>query len=368
MTIKFTKLEGMVKSTRERAAQESASCKRRLGDTSRHTAVCSIGPPSEPLLEFGNPLLQLGILARNGQLSCGVTCSSATLRRRPYRARSLSWNRFGNLWLFGGKHVEGHDHAQRNMLLHVAVELPDAREVGLKADNGPRTLPQLERVLEQRSRQVLRHVIRFWVIGAAPVEVLDATRMVVITELALGGWTRIELLRHEKAGRFIHVAPLIVGHVDHLKQHAMHMDIVRRGAEVIENDLHSRGVLRDVQDWSFVGATLVLGVECWRQWLLPGVAAPVNVHVPATAGEWCVRRAFVQRPVEAQIDCERHVSLRWQRLILDRSSLIPVGRVGEVERDARDRRKRSRTAACAFDRGGHLGAEWPGLHARVLEE
>ena len=140
-------------------------------------------------LELLHPQRKLFVLL--GQLAVeriflGVAPSWA----RPFRRHVL-----GDGLLLGRQDVEGRDHAKRDVLLHVAVELPHARNVSLEADHSPAPLPHLEAVFAERGLQVLLGAVLGGVVLAPPVELLDATLVVVVRVAPVLGRARVLLLR-----------------------------------------------------------------------------------------------------------------------------------------------------------------------------
>mmetsp|Transcript_31119 Transcript_31119/g.58007 ORF Transcript_31119/g.58007 Transcript_31119/m.58007 type:complete len:328 (+) Transcript_31119:43-1026(+) len=178
--------------------------------------------------------------------SAGICTADSSGVVRPHGAGTLRRNIFRDLWLLARLDVERHDHAQGDVLLHVTVELPHAGHVGLEADHRPRPLPDLEAILAQGRLEVLGLLVLLLVVGATPIQGLKPSRVVRVSIGPVLRRAWVEELGHKEARGFVDVAPLEVRNVDNLEKHAVHMDVVRRGREVVEHDLHGLRILRDV--------------------------------------------------------------------------------------------------------------------------
>ena len=67
----------------------------------------------------------------------------------------------------------------------MAMEVPKTRTISLEAQHRPRTLPELERVLDQRRSEVLCSAVGDVVVRATPVRAELDTFVVVVADNAL---------------------------------------------------------------------------------------------------------------------------------------------------------------------------------------
>lgn len=186
--------------------------------------------------------------------------------------------------LLGRQHIDRHNHAQRNMLFHMAMELPNTGSIGTEADNGPGTLPELEAIFAQWCVEVLRVLVFGRVVFAAPVEVFDASRMVVVGKPSVFSRAGIGEVWHQKACGLVNIAPGEVGDVDHLKEHPVHVNIVCRRGQIVQHNFNVRCILGDVQYRRLPCSTFVFRVQNWSGGLVPSFSTSIDVHVPATSG------------------------------------------------------------------------------------
>ena len=112
-----------------------------------------------------------------------------------------------------------HDEQTQNYVL--AMKQPRSRTISFKANDSPTTLPDLERILDERILQVLFLPILGFVVLASPVHIELQEFVIRVTDRTIFSWTRVQELRHQKTGGLVDVAPLKVGHIDNLEWHSV---------------------------------------------------------------------------------------------------------------------------------------------------
>ena len=232
------------------------------------------------------------------------------------------------------------------MLRLVAVEVPVARPVRLEADHGPAPLPDLEHVLQERRLQVPRLRVRLRVVRAAPIERELVARLLV--RIARRPQFRGALVEHvegappgqREAARLLEAAPRReIRHVDDLEGHAVQVEHVRVRRQILDDDLHGRRVLGDVDDGNVRGQPAgALGHVQGRPRHDPGPRGVLllQVEVPAAFRQGPVRRPAVGRRLDAQVQRDLEVGLVLLRRRDQRPRQVPVARLREIEGHARD--------------------------------
>eukprot|EP00966_Prymnesium_polylepis_P081649 1891653-Prymnesium_polylepis.1 len=122
------------------------------------------------------------------------------------------------------------------------------------------------------------------------------------------------LLRRCEGPHLVEVAPLEVGKVDHVKIHAVHVQHVRRRAQVVDHHFDHLGRLVGREDGRAGRAASALGVQQRRHGSAPRAPRAVVVHVPPRVPQRLGVGFHVGGCEDAQVDDEALVGCGGLRL------------------------------------------------------
>mmetsp|Transcript_34 Transcript_34/g.64 ORF Transcript_34/g.64 Transcript_34/m.64 type:complete len:252 (-) Transcript_34:1177-1932(-) len=229
------------------------------------------------------------------------------------RGRHVGWDG----WLFGGQHIKNCLKSEHQVLCLMAVEVPKAWPVGLKADDSPRALPKLKGVFHKRRRKILRGTVGRGIICTAPVaaqlDVLVAwvARRAQVARALVEEAGRVPPRQQEAIG-FIKAAPRSkVRNVDHLERHAVHVQRVCGRREILNHNLHHLCRLGDVYDGCSLSATLAFGHVKWRAWQPVRARRHLigRVHVPSPPLKRVVGGGAVCWTQQSEVDSVTYIGL-----------------------------------------------------------